>query len=80
MDITATQIAAWADQTSARSQLPAFVRRLVLSTGVNLSKVDFPAFDNAQRPGWDGHVATDTATPWIFPAPMTMMEKSTSPS
>ena len=65
MDITAAQIAAWAEQTSARSQLPAFLRRLVLSTGANLSKLDFPAFDNAERPGWDGQVETDTATPWI---------------
>jgi addiction module HigA family antidote len=65
MDITAAQIAAWAEQTLARSQLPAFLRRLVLSTGVNLAKVDFPAFDNAERPGWDGQVETDTATPWI---------------
>lgn len=65
MDITATQIEAWADQIPARSQLPAFLRRLVLSTGENLSKVDFPAFDNAERPGWDGQVEADKATPWI---------------
>jgi addiction module HigA family antidote len=65
MDITATQIAAWADQTSARPQLAAFLRRLVLTTGSNLTKVDFPAYDNAQRHGWDGRVETDTATPWI---------------
>src|ERR1700675_4201 len=67
MDITATQIAAWSEQIPSRSQLPAFLRRLVLSTGTNLSKVDFPAFDNAERPGWDGQVETDTATPWIPP-------------
>jgi addiction module HigA family antidote len=65
MDITATQITAWADQTTARPQLPAFLRRLVLTTGTNLTKVDFPAYDNAQRHGWDGRVETDTATPWI---------------
>ena len=52
MDISAGQIDAWADRTSSRSQLPAFLRRLVLTTGENLTKVDFPAFDNAQRPGW----------------------------
>ena len=33
------------------------------TTGTNLAKVDFPAYDNAQRPGWDGYVETDTATP-----------------
>jgi addiction module HigA family antidote len=68
LDITATQIAAWADQTAARHQLPAFLRRLVLTTGTNLTKVDFPAYDNAQRHGWDGQVETDTATPWISPS------------
>ncbi len=65
MDITAAQIEAWADHTSSRAELPAFLRRLILTTGVNLSKVDFPAYDNAERPGWDGQVETDTATPWI---------------
>ncbi len=65
MDITATQIAAWAEKTDTRAQLPALLRKLVTTTGANLSKVDFPAFDNAQRHGWDGQVDTDTATPWI---------------
>ena len=65
MDITATQIAAWADKNEARAQLPALLRRLVTTTGANLSKVDFPAYDNSQRHGWDGYVETDTATPWI---------------
>ena len=65
MDITATQIEAWADKISTRAELPALLRRLVATTGTNLSKVDFPAFDNAQRHGWDGQVETDTVTPWI---------------
>jgi addiction module HigA family antidote len=65
MDITATQIAAWSSKSSTRSLLPAFLRRLVQSTGANLSRVDFPAYDSAERPGWDGQVETDTATPWI---------------
>ena len=65
MHITATQIAAWADKSDSRAQLPALLRKLVTTTGVNLSKMDFPAYDNAQRHGWDGQVETDTATPWI---------------
>lgn len=65
MDITATQIEAWADKIDSRIQFPALLRKLILSTGTNLSKVDFPAFDNGQRHGWDGQVETDTATPWI---------------
>lgn len=65
MDITASQIAAWADKTEARALLPAFLRKLVLTTGSNPSRVDFPAHDNAQRHGWDGQIETDTATPWV---------------
>jgi hypothetical protein len=29
------------------------------------SLLDFPAYDNAERHGWDGQVKTDTVTPWI---------------
>jgi addiction module HigA family antidote len=65
MDITASQIVAWADKTEARALLPAFLRKLVLTTGSNPSRVDFPAHDNAQRHGWDGQIETDTATPWV---------------
>lgn len=65
LSITARQISAWSEQIDARSQLPALLRRLVNSTGVELSKVDFPAFDNAQRRGWDGYVSAGAATPWI---------------
>ncbi|MBP6749418.1 MAG: hypothetical protein KA144_07255 [Xanthomonadaceae bacterium] len=30
-----------------------------------MSKVDFPAYDDAERPGWDGCVDSGAATPWI---------------
>jgi addiction module HigA family antidote len=65
MDITATQIEAWADKHDARPEVAVLLRKLVLSTGTNILKIDFPAHDNAQRHGWDGLVETDTATPWI---------------
>ena len=65
LEITAHQIAAWADTIDARGQLPALLRTLVHSTGNNLVTVDFPAFDNSQRKGWDGQVTSGSATPWI---------------
>ena len=65
LQITALQIAAWAHRLDARAQLPALLRRLVHSTGTNLTTVDFPAFDNSQRKGWDGRVVSGSATPWI---------------
>jgi addiction module HigA family antidote len=65
LDITATQVEAWSGKVEARSQLPALLRKLVLTTGTNITKCDFPAFDYAQTHGWDGQVETDTATPWV---------------
>ena len=65
LGITARQIAAWADTINARGQLAALLRTLVHSTGSNLTAVDFPAFDNSQRKGWDGQITSGSATPWI---------------
>jgi addiction module HigA family antidote len=65
LGIEARGISAWAERESARAELPALLRRLVNTTGRELSKVDFPAYDNAQRPGWDGLVEAGEATPWI---------------
>ena len=65
LQITALQIAAWADRLDARAQLPALLRTLVHATGGNLTVVNFPAFDNSQRKGWDGQVTSGSATPWI---------------
>jgi plasmid maintenance system antidote protein VapI len=57
LGIEAREISAWSEQIRARAELPALLRRLVHSTGSHLAKVDFPAFDNAQRHGWDGYVS-----------------------
>ena len=65
LQITALQISAWADTIHARDRLPALLRTLVHTTGSNMTAVDFPAFDNSQRKGWDGQVTSGTATPWI---------------
>ncbi len=63
--IKASSIDKWSDGTRAREELPALLRRLVHATGEELARVDFPAFDNAQRPGPDGNVETTVPTPWI---------------
>ena len=65
VEIKARQIRDWANTTAAREELPALLRRLVHTTGEQLSRVDFPAFDSSQRPGTDGLVVTVTPTPWI---------------
>ena len=65
VQIRAQEVERWADTTTAREELPALLRRLVCSTGDQLARVDFPAFENAQRPGWDGEVEVPVPTPWI---------------
>ncbi len=65
LQITARQITSWADDIKARSQLPALLRTLVHSTGSDLALVDFPAFENSERKGWDGQIMSGAATPWI---------------
>ena len=63
--VRAHQIENWANKIDARQELAALLRRLVHSTGQNLTLVDFPAYDNAERHGWDGVVETSTPTTWI---------------
>jgi hypothetical protein len=64
-DIKALQINAWADHIDARAELAVLLRKLVRSTAKGLTLADFPAYENSQRPGWDGRVGSDSATPWI---------------
>ena len=63
--IKARDIHAWAHRTGARRELAALIRRLVNSTARDLSEVDFPAHDHAERHGWDGVVNSSGPTPWI---------------
>lgn len=63
--IKAADIDQWADSIEARHQLAALLRRLVCSTASNLIHIDFPAHDNAERPGWDGVVEAENSTPRI---------------
>ena len=66
LTITADQITDWAaTKLAARELLPVLLRRLVYSTAQELRHVDFPGFDNAQRPGLDGQVEAGAATPWV---------------
>ncbi|MYF70019.1 MAG: helix-turn-helix domain-containing protein, partial [Proteobacteria bacterium] len=64
--ITARQIEGWArGNREARSLLAVLLRRLVHSTGLDLTEVDFPGYDNAERKGWDGTTVAGAATAWI---------------
>lgn len=60
------EIEDWAvKNNAARTRFSVFLRTLVNSTGVGLTKVDFPGNDDAERHGWDGFVEAAEGTPWI---------------
>jgi addiction module HigA family antidote len=64
--IKANDIEGWVSHNiPARSRLAVFLRTLVHSTGSELTKVDFPGNDDAERPGWDGFVEASGGTPWV---------------
>ena len=66
LKITANEIAQWAAKSiEARSLLPVFIRRLVHATANQPIKVDFPGYEDSERPGWDGVVETKDASPWV---------------
>lgn len=63
--IGAAQLSTWAGTIDARSRLSVLLRHLVHSASVELTAVDFPGFDNAERAGPDGTVESATASAWI---------------
>lgn len=65
MQIGARDIDGWTGRIEARQQLAALLRRLIHSTGRDLVRIDFPAGDNAERPGLDGTLEAKAPTPWI---------------
>lgn len=78
--VRAHDIQEWAARPAARQKLPALLRRLVNSTGgERITHVDFPAYDSAERKGWDGEVIADAPTAWI-PAGKSGWEVSCSSS
>lgn len=48
-----------------RTRLSVFLRTLVNSTTSNLTAVDFPGNDDAERAGWDGWTECGTPNPWV---------------
>tara|TARA_R110002110_G_C13450985_1_gene717079 strand:- start:12 stop:3452 length:3441 start_codon:yes stop_codon:yes gene_type:complete len=65
LDIKAMNIATWPEKLDARPLLPAFLRRLVHTTGAYVTEADFPAYDLSQRHGWDGYVRCESPNPWV---------------
>ena len=69
LGIKALEIEAWASNISSRVRLSVLLRTLVHSTGMGLTRVDFPGNDDAERPGWDGFAVASQGIPWIPEGP-----------
>lgn len=67
LDIKANDIENWinTDEILSRSRFPVLLRTLIHSTNKNITRIDFPGNDDSQRPGWDGLIESNEATPWI---------------
>ena len=66
LGIKAKEIEGWVERNiSARPRLSVLLRTLINSTGNNITKIDFPGNDDAERPGWDGYIDSAQPTPWI---------------
>jgi plasmid maintenance system antidote protein VapI len=62
LEIRASEIELWSEKYESRAELAVFVRKLVNSTGISLTKVVFPGFENSERHGWDGEMESTSAT------------------
>src|SRR5258708_39489367 len=54
--VRARHLEDWAGTLNARHTLPQLVRRLIRATGEGSIRLEAPAGEQTQRPGWDGLV------------------------
>lgn len=52
--VTGSDLKDWASRRDAQSQLPRLVRRLILATAENVTRLDFAADEGVHLGGWDG--------------------------
>lgn len=67
LTITARQIDQWASQREAQHLLPALIRRLIVEalSPNAIGGIDFPAFENISRKGFDGVLTTQETHAYI---------------
>jgi len=66
----------WADRIEARYSLPHLIRRLVAYEANAIRRLDFPAYEDAQSPGWDGLVDSSDESRYV-PSGLSVWELST---
>jgi transcriptional regulator with XRE-family HTH domain len=63
--VKASDLELWAEAIDARSSLPQVLRRLVHATVDSIVRIEFPAGEGVQRPGWDGMVETPCGNAYV---------------
>ena len=74
--LRSNDLVAWAETIDARYALPLLIRALIRVTTESATEVDFPAWEDSQRPGWDG-VVNNLARSAFVPAGTSVWELST---
>ncbi len=60
-----SEISSWANRPDANHQLPELIRRLILATVPELSRLDMPSGSAVWRSGWDGLLTAETGNAWV---------------
>ena len=60
-----SEIYSWANRPDANHQLPDLIRRLILATVCELSRLDMPSGSAVWLSGWDGQLAAETGNAWV---------------
>ena len=63
--VDATGLVAWADRRDAQAFLPALVRRLILTTNPQVSRVGIRSGEGVQLAGWDGIVIAKAGNAFV---------------
>ena len=60
-----SEISSWANRPDANHQLPELVRRLILATVPEISRLDMPSGSAVWQSGWDGLLTVETGNAWV---------------
>lgn len=63
--VDATDLVAWADRLDAQAFLPMLIRRLILATNAQVSRVGVRCGEGVQLAGWDGIVIAESGNAFV---------------
>ena len=63
--ITSLDLERWADTIGSRATLSELVRDLIRASVSDIGAIRFPTGDTSQMPGWDGHLVSSGAQPYV---------------